>query len=268
MKMSRRDCLACAGGLAAQGAHSLARSQAGPSLIAHWKLNGDCRDAAGRHDGVAHGLAFVEGPGGAIKAAARFDGIESFIEVAHAAPLKFAADGFSIAAWVKLESDVTTVIGDILSKYDPRNRKGLNLSVGSSSPGYSSIGDAKNLHFGIDNGINGSWLDCGRPWKTRRRRRGRAERGVGRRKEVFRSGTKNFLDNGRENPILGISDCPVRAMGNGRMARACSLDVGYCGERTAVHPIRLATWPTRREARGMVTPEMLRPYLFRCDIGE
>jgi hypothetical protein len=28
------------------------------------------------------------------------------------------------------------------------------------------MGDAKNLHFGIDNAINGSWLDCGRPSKN------------------------------------------------------------------------------------------------------
>lgn len=164
--MNRRDWLAGAGALAAQGVQPQARGQAGPGLIAHWKLTGDCRDAAGRHHGVDHGVAFVEGPGGAIKVAARFDGVESFIEVADAASLKFADGQFSIAAWVKLDSDVTTVIGDILSKYDPRIRKGLNLSVGSSSPGYSSVGDAKNLYFGIDNGVNGPWLDCGRPWKS------------------------------------------------------------------------------------------------------
>ena len=42
----------------------------------------------------------------------------------------------------------------------------FNLSLLGNSSGYSSYGDREGLHFGIDNGISGSWLDHSRPWKT------------------------------------------------------------------------------------------------------
>ncbi|PYS48196.1 MAG: hypothetical protein DMG13_26055 [Acidobacteria bacterium] len=141
-------------------------SRSWPKLVAHWKLDGDSRDAAGSHHGQGQNLEFVDGRTGRSRGAARFSGIESFIEIPDHEELQFGTGPFSIAVWVKLEQDLVSVIGDLLSKFDPVRRRGINLSITTSSPGYSGPGDAKNVLFGIDNGVNGSWIDCGRPSKS------------------------------------------------------------------------------------------------------
>ncbi len=48
------------------GVSSLAR----PKLVARWKLDGDCRDSAGGHHGVARGVIFTEGRDGRPQGAA------------------------------------------------------------------------------------------------------------------------------------------------------------------------------------------------------
>jgi hypothetical protein len=55
------------------------------------------------------------------------------------------------------------VFGDIVSKYDPRRRRGLNLHLAGSHSAYSSMGDARHVHFGIDDGYLGSWEEHGKP---------------------------------------------------------------------------------------------------------
>lgn len=137
-----------------------------PKLLAHWKLDGDCQDAAGAHHGAAQGVKFVEGREGRAQGAAQFNGEESFVKVDDHDDFHLETREFSIALWVNLPADLESVIGDILTKFDPVRRKGFNLGVTGSSPSYGSIGDAKQVHFGIDGGINGSWIDCGRPWKS------------------------------------------------------------------------------------------------------
>lgn len=164
MNIGRRSLLTGALGLPVLGAQ--VKSGALPALVAQWKLNGDCRDAAGNHHGVDRGVTFVEGRNGQPKGAAAFDGINASIEVVHDHDLRFETGEFSISLWLNVKPDLTSVIGDVMSKYHARQRKGFNLSVAGSSPGYSSVGDARNVRFGIDNGVTGSWLDCGRPWKS------------------------------------------------------------------------------------------------------
>jgi hypothetical protein len=137
-----------------------------PKLLAQWKLAGDCRDAIGGHHGEPRRISFVNGRDGGRQGAASFDGIDSLIRVADHPDFHFGVRDFSIAFWINLAADLSTVIGDVLSKYDAAHRRGITLSITGSSPGYSGVGDARNVQFGIDNGINGSWIDCGRPWKT------------------------------------------------------------------------------------------------------
>jgi hypothetical protein len=145
---------------------SSVESSAWPKLVAHWKLNGNCRDSLGVHHGMGHNIKFVEDRGGRAEGAALFNGVDGYIEVAHDEGLAFGTRDFSMAFWAKLPGNVDTVNGDILTKYDPDLRRGINISVGGSSQNYSSVCDIRNLYFGIDNGVSGSWTDCGRPWKS------------------------------------------------------------------------------------------------------
>src|SRR5262245_54997727 len=137
-----------------------------PKLLAQWKLEGDCRDSVGGHHGEPRRITFIKGRAGRPQGAALFGGAESFIRVADHHDFHLGVGDFSIAFWINLAGDLTTVIGDVLSKYDAAHRRGITLSITGSSPGYSGVGDAKNVQFGIDNGINGSWVDCGRPRKS------------------------------------------------------------------------------------------------------
>ncbi len=132
-------------------------------LLGYWKLAGDARDHSGNdHHGRPHGVDFsVAGPGGRPGTAARFDGIDDCVEVAHHPSLALGKDPFTLTAWVRVEEDHSDVIGDIAGKYDPASRRGLNLYLNTSSPGYNAHGDSRHLHFGIDNAMDSAWEDCG-----------------------------------------------------------------------------------------------------------
>jgi hypothetical protein len=145
-----------------QGNGEVTDSLVFPALITHWKLDGNCNDAVGNNHGINNGVTYVQGVDGRKKGAAFFDGKESFVEVADSCSLDFGYNEFSVSLWVKV-TESAGIFGDIISKYDPVNRKGLNLYIAGSSPGYDSISDMRNVHFGIDNGIVSSWVDCGKP---------------------------------------------------------------------------------------------------------
>ncbi|MBC8877328.1 MAG: LamG domain-containing protein [Planctomycetes bacterium] len=137
-----------------------------PTLIAHWPLNGNTDDAVGPYRGVARNVTFGEGPGGAAQGAALLNGRDSWIEVAAAEPLDLGEDDFSITVWVKPESPIRSVFGSVLSKFDARQRRGVNLQIAGSSPAYNAMSDARHVQFGIDDGYLGPWEDCGKPWAT------------------------------------------------------------------------------------------------------
>ncbi len=142
-------------------------AEARAALVAHWPLAGDCNDHSGRgNHGRNQGVAFdVLGPDGRTSAA-RFDGLGHSIEVPHTDSLSLGTGAFTLAAWVKPEDTVNGPFGDILSKYDSRLRAGVNLSLISSSSGYSSVSDSRQVLFGIDDAREGTWIDCGRPWPS------------------------------------------------------------------------------------------------------
>lgn len=132
-------------------------------LIAHWPLRGNAGDAGGRHHGAARDVQWVAGPDGSPGAAALFNGKGSAVEVADAPELQLGGEDFSISAWVKCARPMRGVFGDVLSKFDGERRCGLNLWVAGSSAGYSSMGDSRHVHAGIDDAFMGEWKDHGRP---------------------------------------------------------------------------------------------------------
>ena len=135
-------------------------------LVAHWPLREDARDAAGENHGVADNVEFGDGPGRVAAGAACFNGRDSVIEVPHAQVLRLGNEDFTIAVWVRCAMPMRGVFGDVLAKFDPACRCGLNLQVAGSSAGYSSMSDTRHVHFGIDDGYVGSWQDCGKPWPS------------------------------------------------------------------------------------------------------
>ena len=150
---------------------SAARGEAGRSLdaglVGYWRLAADCKDYSG-HDnhGLNRGVLFgTEPPGDSSRQAGKFDG-SSHIEVPHSGSLSLGTQEFSISVWIKCGPGTAGIPGDIIGKYDPIQRRGINLCIASSSSAYCSVSDSRNVHFGIDHGLNGSWVDCGRPWPS------------------------------------------------------------------------------------------------------
>lgn len=137
-------------------------------LTGHWPLAGNAEDGSGnRRQTILHGaLSFSnEGPAVLKGGAAVFDGAGSWLEVP---PGKQAGPGsgdFSTAAWVYTDAASADVPGDIISRYDPKSRKGFHLSIKSNaSP--TSQSSYRQLTFGIDDAKSAPWTDEGRPGST------------------------------------------------------------------------------------------------------
>ena len=131
---------------------------AAADLTGYWPLNGDCRDRSGNDlHGVNHGVRLED---------ATFDGKSSYIEIPASPKLQLGTGDFTVAAWVRTEQNIDDLIGDVLSQYDASRRRGFSLTIKSTAGGYSSHGDDRHVYFGIDNGREPTWEDCGRPSPT------------------------------------------------------------------------------------------------------
>lgn len=131
-------------------------------LIAHWPLATDARDTVGNLHGEAKNLEFTTDG----RPAANFNGRDAVIEVPHAEALNLGERNFSLALRVKCETPMTNTLGDLVSKFDPDNRRGLNFHIAGSAPSYNGMCDTRHVHFGIDDGYLSEWDDRGKPWPS------------------------------------------------------------------------------------------------------
>jgi hypothetical protein len=143
----------------------MAKESLDEGLIAHWPFAGDCEDHAGHGLVVQnHGVDLdAIGPQG--KPVAAFNGEDAFIKVQDHPVLQLGKDDFTIAAWIQTDAEDGDVVGNLISKFDPGTRKGVQLYI-STNTGVTSTAQPnyRNLHFGIDDGrLDPQWADCGRP---------------------------------------------------------------------------------------------------------
>lgn len=132
---------------------------ASAKLVAHWPLRGDTQDVVGAADGQPEHITF--GERGAV-----FNGRDGRIRVPASPTLDVGTRDFSITAWVRCETPFASTLGDLVSKFDPAARRGINLHVSGSSPAYSAMSDTRHVHFGIDDGYLGKWQDHGKPCES------------------------------------------------------------------------------------------------------
>lgn len=143
---------------------ALSTRAAEPGPVARWKLHGDIRDHAGDHHGENRGVDLsAVGPGGMPGEAAAFDGRRAYIEAPAAGDLRLGTGDFSISAWVHTSETLDDALGDIVSCYDPATRRGFSLGVVHNPGVANNQSNSRNVHFGIDNGSEPRWTDCGRP---------------------------------------------------------------------------------------------------------
>lgn len=131
-------------------------------LVGHWRLTGDSEDdsEAGNH-GHNHGVVFTDD--GAV-----FDGIDDWIEVPDSASLDLGSAEFTISVSIDTDDPTRDVVGDVLSKFDPETRTGMNFSIMNYVGATSSQSNYRNLFFGIDDGkTDPQWIDRGRPGSSK-----------------------------------------------------------------------------------------------------
>lgn len=137
------------------------------SLIAVWPLATDTND----HGNLGLLTTAVDvdlgeaGPKGITGTAARFNGRTSVLTVPNHAALQFGTNDLTVTAWVRSDDPASDIVGDIVSKFDPSSRRGLQLGIVTNS-GVTSTAQSnyRHLHFGIDAAqIDEGWTDCGRP---------------------------------------------------------------------------------------------------------
>lgn len=126
------------------------------NLLAHWPLSQNAQDATGQHHGSPTSVTFQNN-------AAHFNGRDSLIQIPDSSKLQLGSKPFTISAWVKCPPALRGTHGDILSKFDTSRRCGLNLYLSASAAAYSSFGDSRHVHFGIDDAHTSPWVDNGHP---------------------------------------------------------------------------------------------------------
>ena len=131
-------------------------------LVAHWPLERDGRDVSGnqRH-AQSHDVVFNTDATG--RAAAQFRGRDSYLEIASAIAPKVGKHDFSISLWIDSPRHTDDLPGDLISRYDPQRRRGLQLSLKSNAGVTFSQANHRQLQFGIDDNRSSEWVDCGRP---------------------------------------------------------------------------------------------------------
>lgn len=118
-------------------------------MIGHWLAGFSGHDISGNN---IHGQ--IAGDTGS---AARV------LTVPHSSALNIGTGPFTISAKVKRAPSTLRELGSIFSKFDKASRKGINVNLFSSSPGYCGQGSDAKVFAGIDSAAAGSWQDCGRP---------------------------------------------------------------------------------------------------------
>ena len=138
----------------------------GQEPVARWKLAGDARDASGNGQHLqVHAVDWmVKGPAGQSGGAAGFNGRDSLLTAPSPQQFNPGQGAFSVSAWVHTEAVLDDVLGDVISKFDPRRRTGFELSIKNNVGVTNTSANYRQVHFGIDNGqLESAWTAHGRP---------------------------------------------------------------------------------------------------------
>ncbi len=130
--------------------------------VGSWVLAGDASDSSGndRHARVVGPVEF--GPSmdlGFERTVARFRG-DARLEVD--VPGGLGDGDVTVSAWVNAAARPTTVLGDVVARFDPATRRGFTLGYEHGSP-CGSHGNDRTAWFGADAGSAPRFTDHGRP---------------------------------------------------------------------------------------------------------
>ncbi len=96
----------------------------------------------------------------AAEPAAHWPELQAPLEIPAAESPQLGTGDFSIALWLHAGDGPG---GDLVSQYDPGKRRGFHLTLKSNAGVVSNQPNWRHLQFGIDDGRETGWTDCGRP---------------------------------------------------------------------------------------------------------
>ncbi len=132
-----------------------------PRPVGAWDLAADGRDAVerGRHATIVGEVMFGPSVDPAVRRpVARLAGTGR-LEVPD---LHLGTEACTVAAWVNAAAAPTTVLGDVVSWFDPGQRHGFTLGFEHGSP-CGSHGNDRTTWFGVDTGSEPIVTDHGKP---------------------------------------------------------------------------------------------------------
>lgn len=148
------------------GAEESSAQQDGEAkLLGHWPLTEDAEDRSpSKLPSVAKGVKFGEvDASGQVRRGAIFDGRSSMVEVSTAEKLQLGAEPFSISLWAHVDENLGDTLGDLISCYDAKQRRGFHLGIYNHGGVTNSQPNLRQLHFGIDQGkVESEFTDHGR----------------------------------------------------------------------------------------------------------
>lgn len=130
-------------------------------LVAHWPLDENAQDRQGSlHAAVRGDVKFGRVAG---RLAAEFNGRDAYLQVSDNPALALGEEDFSLSLWVNARRPINGIPGDLVNKWDSLHRRGLNLYLSGGSSAYSSISDARHVHFSVDDAFTSPQRDHGKP---------------------------------------------------------------------------------------------------------
>lgn len=92
-----------------------------------------------------------------------FDGRTDVVQVPDTSDWKLGKAPFTLSLWVNVDEDVGDTLGDLVSCYDSKDRRGFHLGIYNHNGVTNGQPNTRQVHFGIDNGrMEPKFTDHGR----------------------------------------------------------------------------------------------------------
>lgn len=99
---------------------------------------------------IAYSQLIANFPLGSDSQGTVFDGRSTVVRVSDAQNIQLGKEPFSISLWTQIDEDSGDTLGDLISGYDPKKRRGFHLGIYNHGGVTNSQPNVRQVHFGID----------------------------------------------------------------------------------------------------------------------
>lgn len=95
--------------------------------------------------------------------AAHWPVVDQALEIPAKDAPQLGVGDFTLSMWMKSDEAADRLPGDLMSQYDPVERRGFHLTLKSNPGATTNQANWRHLQLGIDDDRASEWRDCGRP---------------------------------------------------------------------------------------------------------